>query len=122
MNYNDIITLAKAGFTAQQIAALRQVSQQETVQQNMFNQAQPSQYVDTDTSLKEALNNVYGTRKPSYDALSQITQQMQELTNAVQGNNMLNMTQPKNQTADDVLAYIINPPMPENPPMEGGNL
>ncbi len=85
---NDILTLAKAGFTAQQIGALNNVGTQQPAQ--VVQQAQPAQ--QTQQTQQPAQN----------DMLSQIMAQLQ--TNAI------NQTQqPAQQTTDDILASIINP-------------
>ena len=76
---NDILALAKAGFTAQQIGALNNVGMQ------------PAQPI------------VQQTQQPAQnDMLSQIMAQLQ--TNAINATQ-----QPAQQTTDDILASIINP-------------
>ena len=76
MTQNDILTLARAGFTAQQISALAQM--------------QPVQQM-----------------QPTGDPFMQ---QLAQLTQAIQANGILSAQQPKQETAEDVLASIINPP------------
>ena len=76
MTKNDILALARAGFTAQQISALAQM--------------QPVQQM-----------------QPIGDPF---TQQLAQLTQAIQANGILSAQQPEPETADDVLASIINPP------------
>ena len=87
---NDILALAKAGFTAQQIGALNNVGMQPAqpiVQQTQ----QPAQPI------------VQQTQQPAQnDMLSQIMAQLQ--TNAINATQ-----QPAQQTTDDILASIINP-------------
>ena len=87
---NDILTLAKAGFTAQQIGALNNVGTQQTQQPaQVAQQAQPAQQI----AQPAQQNN---------DMFAQIMAQLQ--TNAI------NQTQqPAQQTTDDILASIINP-------------
>ena len=46
--------------------------------------------------------------------MQQILAQMGVLTQAVQGSALLAATQPKPQTADDILAEIIAPPRKED--------
>ena len=82
---NDILTLAKAGFTAQQIGALNNVGTQQPAQQN----AQPAQQ----NAQPAQQNN---------DMFAQIMAQLQ--TNAINATQ-----QPAPQTTDDILASIINP-------------
>lgn len=85
---NDILVLAKAGFTAQQIGALNNVGTQPTQQPaQVVQQAQPAQQVQ---------------QTQQNDMLSQIMAQLQ--TNAINATQ-----QPAQQTTDDILASIINP-------------
>lgn len=80
----DIVTLAKAGFTAQQIAALSATGVQQTTQ----SPNSTTQPVQQDSTLK--------------------------LLETMQLQNIINASQPPVQTTDDILANIIRPTMPEN--------
>ena len=80
MTQNDVLTLARAGFTAQQISALAQM--------------QPVQQM-----------------QPVGDPF---VQQLAKLTQAIQANGILSTQQPNPETADEVLASIINPPKNDN--------
>lgn len=102
MTADEIISLAKAGFSAQQIAALS---------------SQPSQPAQPVQSVGNPLQ--YGTPQhfpvsaPAQNSsvpLDAMAQQIQQLTSAVQQSNIMMASQPQVQTADDVLAEIINPP------------
>ena len=78
---DDILTLARAGFTANQIIALSQVG----------------------TAPAPA-------PAPAPDPFQQLFEQMTGIKNAIQSNNISNssiQTQP--QTTDDILASIIQP-------------
>lgn len=91
MTNQDILTLANAGFTAQQIAALNQVAPvAQQMQQPVQQMQQPAQ------QMQQPL-----------DAMSR---QIAELTQAVKAGAIAGTTQPKMQTTDDILAEIINPP------------
>ena len=84
----DILTLAKAGFNASQIAALNTVN------------AAPAASAASAASAAPAANAA------TADPLSQILAQLQQ--------NAINATQqPKVQTADEILAEIINPTIKE---------
>lgn len=87
MEYSDILALAKAGFTAQQIGALNQLSSLHT--------SPASQVVNTGAP----------------NQMDAMTAQIAALTQAVQGSNIMAAQQPAQMTADDVLAEIINPPV-----------
>ena len=86
---NDILTLARAGFTASQISALNAIQTPVTqpVVQPMQTPVQP-------------VTDQYG------DTLNQIL-------SAIQTNAINQTAQPKVQTTDEILAEIINPPIRE---------
>ena len=92
---DDILTLARAGFTATQISALNSI-QTPVVQpvQPMQTPVQPIQPV------VQPVTDQYG------DTLNQIL-------SAIQTNALNQTAQPKVQTTDDILAEIINPPIRE---------
>ena len=85
MNISDIVALAKAGFTAAQIAAMAQPAVQTPAQPAVQTPAQP-QHNDP------------------------IMAQLAALTTAINNNAIVNTNMPKPQTADEILAEIINPP------------
>ena len=87
-NAENVLVLAKAGFTAQQIAGLSMLAGQ-TVQP-----AQPVQPVQP--------------AQPAQPA-DPVLAELQKLTGLVQGSNIMNVNQPKVQTAEEILAEIINP-------------
>jgi hypothetical protein len=47
--------------------------------------------------------------------LSKLGVQVSSLTSAIQSSNLLSAQQPKQQTADEILASIIAPPAPPAP-------
>ena len=111
-NNEDILTLAKAGFTAQQIAALNQVqpvAPEVTTTLPAAPEATPPAQVQTPPAQVQT-PPAQSTVAPHTvdDVLSAIT----GLSQQMQQNNLLNATlesaQPK--TATEVLAQIINPP------------
>lgn len=116
MNLTDIIALANAGFTAQQIAGLATANQ---------SQAQPTQTVPTTlpaqpptviptpqipSAAVTAPQNAAPVATPA--PTDPIMAQLQNLTTAIQANGILNSQMPITQpeTPEDVLASIINPP------------
>ena len=103
MTYEDIVALAKAGFTADQIAKLSAV-------QNTTQPTAPivptAPTVPTAPAVPTAPYN-----SPDYilQAINSVNDTMRQMQI-----NMIN--QPKPETTDDIIASIINPPMP---PKEG---
>ena len=89
MTKEEILTLAGAGFTAKQIAALNAVSREEK---------------------KEPVKDPEPAKDPEIEKLiAQVT----GLKETIQAGNITNSNQPKAQSADDILASIINPPKEE---------
>ena len=80
----EILTLAKAGFTAQQIAGLSMVANQPV--------PTPAQPVPTPAQ-----------------PVDPVLAELQKLTGLVQGSNIMNVNQPKVQTPEEILSEIINP-------------
>ena len=85
MNFEDILILARAGFTAEQISKISQLHQ-------LSQPVQPVQPV-----------------QPENDFAAQLA----ALTAAIQANGILGSVQTKQETAEDILASIINPPVKE---------
>lgn len=107
MNYTDIVALAKAGFTAQQIAQMA-VAPEPT----------PAP-ASTPTPAPEPTPTPAPTPTPvPEDQLTAILAEMATLRQTVQAQALQNaeLIPPKAQTAQDVLASIIAPP-----PKDGGN-
>ena len=87
---NDILTLSKAGFTAQQIAGLSIIANQPTtpvVQQTVPAPAVPAPAVDP------------------------VLAELQKLTGLLQNGNIVGSNMPQPQTPEEILAEIINPPI-----------
>ena len=92
-NNEEILTLAKAGFTAQQIAAL-----------NSVGNAAPAAPAPEPAPAPA----------PSQGAtMDDILKSVQGLTQQFQNGFIVGAQQPKLVTAEDILANIINPPSPK---------
>ena len=95
MTQNDILTLAKAGFTAQQIAALNQI-------QPAAAPASPEPAAPEPAKENAAVNS---------QSVDQILGAINGLQQQIQQSNLQHAQQPaQTQTADSILAAIINPP------------
>lgn len=110
MTQNDILLLAKAGFTAQQILALGSVNTQQVqpqVQPQVQTQVQP--LIQPQVQPQVQPNNV------------DLVQTLKNLTGAIQATNLIGQqiqtVQP--QTTDDIIAQMIAPPIPSD--FKGGN-
>lgn len=98
MTTQDILTLAKAGFTAQQIAALSTLAGQPSPDPAPAPTPAPAPAPAPEPA-------------PASDDVAAMLQKLGVLTDAIQANGLLNANQPKQQTTDDILAAIIAPPI-----------
>ena len=115
----EILTLAKAGFTAQQIAGLSMVANQPvpTPAQPVPTPAQPvptpAQPVPTPAQPVPTPAQPIPTPAQPIPTPAQpvdpVLAELQKLTGLVQGSNIMNVNQPKVQTPEEILAEIINP-------------
>ena len=101
----EILTLAKAGFTAQQIAGLSMVANQPvpTPAQPVPTPAQP-----VPTPAQPVVTPAQPVVTPA-QPVDPVLAELQKLTGLVQGSNIMNVNQPKVQTPEEILAEIINP-------------
>jgi hypothetical protein len=97
MTIEDILTLARAGYTSEQINALYNVQAQAPVQTPVQAPVQAPVPTATTATLDDVMRSIAG------------------LTTAVQANAILGAQQPAQPTVNDVLAQIIAP----NPPAQG---
>ena len=95
MNYSDIIALARAGFTAQQIA---QMAQAEPAHASVTQEPAPAPVPQEPT--------------PAPDQFSAILAEMQTLKQTMQAQNRQSaeLIPPTPQSAQDILSSIIAPP------------
>lgn len=100
MNYSDIIALARAGFTAQQIAQMSQAEPAPVQQEPAPVQQEPTPAPATQETT------------PAPDQLTAILAEMQTLKQTMQAQNRQNaeLIPPTPQSAQDILSSIIAPP------------
>ncbi len=99
MNYSDIIALARAGFTAQQIAQMAQAEPAPVQQEPAPVQQEPAPVQQEPT-------------QQTPDQFSAILAEMQTLKQTMQAQNRQNaeLIPPTPQSAQDILSSIIAPP------------
>ena len=102
-NAENVLVLAKAGFTAQQIAGLSMLAGQPAQPAQPVQPAQPAQPVQPAQPAQPVQ-----PAQPAQPA-DPVLAELQKLTGLVQGSNIMNVNQPKVQTAEEILAEIINP-------------
>ena len=106
-NNEDILTLAKAGFSAAQIAALNQVG------------AAPAVPAPTPAPAPEPTPAPAPEPTPAPAPAQQgttiddVLKSVKDLTATFQNGFIVGAQQPKPVTAEDILANIINPPQPD---------
>ena len=102
MNYSDIIALARAGFTAQQIAQMAQ-AEPAPVQQEQ---------TPAPTPVVKQPEPAPAMVQQTPDQLSAILAEMQTLKQTMQAQNRQNaeLIPPTPQSAQDILSSIIAPP------------
>lgn len=126
MNHTDIIALAHAGFTAEQIAVLAAAEQQQPAVQTPAPAPAPVPApapapfpapapAPTPVPFQAPTPAPAPAPAPvtTPDPFQDIMQQLGLMQNAIQNNALLAAQQPKEQTVDDILSEIINPPEPK---------
>lgn len=96
MNTKDIIALANAGFTADQIAKIAQADEPAPAPAAEPAPAQPA--------AKPA------PAQQAHFEYANLLDKMDNLVAQIQQSAILNSAQPKEESADDILAAIIDPP------------
>ena len=95
MTKEEILTLAGAGFTAKQIAALNALELQQDPKPKQEPKPEPKPE----------------SRKSAEDpAIQKLIEEVTGVKTAIQNGNILNSNQKEPETADSILASIINPP------------
>ena len=105
-NNEDILILAKAGFNAQQIAALNMVGAQTPVQA-------PAPQPIPDVKPEPAPQPIPETKPepvPQGASIDDVLKSVEGLTKTFQNGFMMSAQQPQPVTAEDILAKIISPP------------
>lgn len=117
MKYSEIITLAQAGFTAQQIAQMAQVESVPVPQEPsglaaILTEMQKFVPATTPDSQPAPTPQPAPAPQPAPDQLTAILAEMQTLKQTVQAQNRQNaeLIPPTPQSAQDILTSIIAPP------------
>ena len=123
MNIADVVTLARAGFTADQIARMyatpapvAQVAPAPVAQVAPAPVAQVAPAPVAPAPVAQVAPAPVAQVAPAPVAQvapapdnNPVMEQLKLLTNTLQANAILNSSQPKQETVDDILASIINP-------------
>lgn len=109
MEVKDIIALANAGFTAQQIATLAGQAEKQTEPKQEDAQVK-TETTDDHKQLagQQQVKLPYAPQGP--DPMAAMFAKMEELQKTVQSAALKRTEQPAEESVDDILASIINPP------------
>ena len=112
-NVENVLALAKAGFTAQQIAGLSMLANQSAAAPaptpaSAVNNPVPPQPMPAPAAPAPVPQPVPAPA-PVPQPVDPVLAELQKLTGLVQGSNIMNVNQPKVQTPEEILAEIINP-------------
>ena len=106
MNYEDIILLVKAGYTRDQIAAMQAPAQTAPAEPTPPAPAEPTPTSPADTAP---------TKPQGIEDLSQmLAAEFAKLNDAIVKANLQQAQQPPQESVDDILASIINPPQKQS--------
>jgi hypothetical protein len=97
---NELLELVRAGFTKEEIARITKAETKET-----------------EPAKKEPEKQEQGEQKTE-PVKPTLEQKFDMLMEKLEASNFMNANQPKEETVDDIIASIINPPTFNN---EGGN-
>ena len=109
MNINDVIALARAGYTRDEIAALaKSAAPEQEPQPAPEQQPQPA---PEQQPVQQSVQQTVQQEQPAYDFLSLLSEKIDGLSSAIKASNILNSQMPevKRETAQDALASIIIP-------------
>ena len=99
MNYEDIILLVKAGYTRDQIAAMQAPAQTAP--------AEPEQTAPAEPQVQPKPQGIE-------DLSQMLAAEFAKLNDAIVKANLQQAQQPPQESVDDILASIINPPQKQS--------
>lgn len=106
MNYEDIILLVKAGYTRDQIAAMQAPAQKAPAEPTPPAPAEPTQAAPAEPEPP---------KPQGIEDLSQmLAAEFAKLNDAIVKANLQQAQQPPQESVDDILASIINPPQKQS--------
>ena len=106
MNYEDVVALAKAGFTADQIILMQHPQDPKPAEP-----AQPTPAETAQPAPAEPAEPAPAEPAVTPDLGKLITDGFAKLNETLVKTNLQQAQQPPQETVDDILASIINPPL-----------
>ena len=112
MTMQDILTLAKAGYTAEQISALAAAEQTQPQEQEQPQEQKPKQKQPKQKQPKQKPEQEQPQEQPQEQEQEQpdILAELREIKTAILKGAYMGAQQPAAQDAEAALAAIINPP------------
>lgn len=108
MNYEDVVALAKAGFTADQIILMQHPQDPNPAEPAQPDSVEPAQPASAEPAQPASAEPVPAAA-PDLGKL--ITDGFAKLNETLVKTNLQQAQQPPQETVDDILASIINPPL-----------
>lgn len=107
MNYEDIILLVKAGYTRDQIAAMQTPAQTAQAEPTPPAPAEPAQAAPAEPPAPPKPRGIE-------DLSQMLAAEFAKLNDAIVKANLQQAQQPPQESVDDILASIINPPQKQS--------
>ena len=115
MNYEDIILLVKAGYTRDQIAAMQAPAQTAPAEPAQAAPAEPAQAAPAEPAQAAPAEPQAQHKPQGIENLSQmLAAEFAKLNDAIVKANLQQAQQPPQESVDDILASIINPPQKQS--------
>ena len=110
MTMQDILTLAKAGYTAEQISALAAAEQTQPQEQPQEQEQKPKQKQPKQKQPKQKPEQTQPQEQEQEQEQPDILAELREIKTALLKGAFIGAQQPAAQDAEAALAAIINPP------------
>ena len=107
MNYEDIILLVKAGYTRDQIAAMQAPAQTDPAEPTPPAPEEPTQAAPAEPPAPPKPQGIE-------DLSQMLAAEFAKLNDAIVKANLQQAQQPPQESVDDILASIINPPQKQS--------
>ena len=110
MKASEIIALATAGYTAEQIAVIAKAAKEQPAQQPTQQPTQQPAQQPTQQPAQQPTQQPAQQPVQQPDGYADLMGKLDALTTQIQQSAILNSAQPREESADDILANIIDPP------------
>lgn len=109
MEINDIIALAKAGFSSEEISKMAQMPEENVSNKEEINKTAKETKTSNKTAKETETSNKTESESKHFDS-SEIISAIKDLKNVIiSNNNHKNIGKTSTETTEDILASILNP-------------